>query len=159
MAGSRTDTSNLAERLNEADTLKTEGAYMKHLSVVAALAVTFACASSNRPIARPVAAQAPQRACLHGDNELPEQRERRFRALALARQINTAQYNVALPKTGKFQPVAGLGLTAPTLEGFDVLLTTDGATYAFAVKDTQDPCLFAFFSDHKGVIFQGRVIQ
>ena len=131
---------------------------MKLVAVVAAVAVTFGCASSSRSIAKPVAQQA-QRTCLHGDNEVPEQRERRFRALTLARAINTAQYNVAMPKTGKFQPVSNLGLPGPTPDGFDVQLATDGAAYAFAVKDTQDPCVFAFFSDNKGVIFQGRVIQ
>jgi hypothetical protein len=132
---------------------------MKLVAVAAALAATFGCASSNRTIAKPVAAQAPSRACLHGENESPEQRQRRFQAIGLVRAINGAQYNVAWQKTGRFQPVANLGLTTATPAGFDVQLSTDGTTYAFAVKDTQDPCLFAFFSDDKGVIFQGRVIQ
>jgi homoserine acetyltransferase len=129
------------------------------LAFAVAVVLVAGCASSNRSVAKPVAAQQPQRACLHEDNETPGQRERRFQALRLARQINTAQYNVAQRNTGKFQPVANLGLTAPTLEGFEVLLTTDGTTYAFSLKDTTDPCLFGFFSDHKGTIFQGRVIQ
>jgi len=128
-------------------------------AAVVALSLVAGCASVNRSAAKPVAAQQPQRACLHGDNESPAQRERRVRAIALVRAINTAQYNDAMPKTGKFQPIANLGLTTPTPEGFDVQLSTDGTTYAFAVKDTTDPCLFAYFSDTKGVIFQGKVIQ
>lgn len=110
-------------------------------------------------IVRPEAALQPQQACLHGDNEAPEQRVRRVRALALARQINTNQHGVALRNTNAFQPIARLELTAPIPEGFDLRLTTDGDTYAFSVRDTTDPCLFGFFSDQQGVIFQGRVIQ
>jgi hypothetical protein len=132
----------------------------KHVTAtVVALALVAACASANRSTAKPVAAQQPQRACLHGDNESPEQRERRFGAIGLVRAINGAQYNVAMQKTGKFQPLANLGLTTLAPEGFDVQLSTDGTTYAFAVKDSTDPCLFAYFSDTKGLIFQGRVIQ
>jgi hypothetical protein len=64
-----------------------------------------------------------------------------------------------MQKTGAFLPVANLALTAPTPDGFDVRLTTDGKTYAFSLRDTTDPCLFGFFSDQQGVIFEGRVIQ
>ena len=132
---------------------------MKLVTMTCAVALTFACASS-RSITTPVpAAQRPQQACLHGDNEAPEQRARRVQALALARQINGNQFNVAMQKTGAFQPIANLDLTVPTPQGFDVRLTTDGKAYAFSLRDTTDPCLFGFFSDQQGLIFQGRVIQ
>ena len=131
---------------------------MKLVTMTCALALTFGCALS-RSITRPVAAQGPQQACLHGDNETPEQRARRVQALTLARQVNTNQYGVAMRQTKAFQPIANLGLTAATPEGFDLRLTTDGKAYAFSLTDKTDPCRFGFFSDEQGVIFQGKVIQ
>ena len=131
---------------------------MKLVTMTCAIALTFPCAL-NRSIATPVAAQGPQQACLHGDNESPEQRARRVQALSLARQVNTNQYCVAMRKTNAFQPIANLELTAPTPEGFNLRLTTDGKAYAFSVTDRTDPCRFGFFSDEQGVIYQGRVIQ
>ena len=131
---------------------------MKLLTISCAVVLTIGCAF-GRFITTPVAAQGSQRACLHGDNEAPEHRARRAQALALARQVNTNQYGVAMRKTNAFQPVANLELTAPTPEGFNLRLTTDGKAYAFSLRDTTDPCLFGYFSDQDGVIFQGRVIQ
>lgn len=131
---------------------------MKLVTMTCAIALTFGCALS-RSVSRPVAAQGQQQACLHGDNESPEQRVRRAQALTVARQVNTNQYGVAMRKTNAFQPIANLELTAPTPEGFVLRLTTDGKAYAFSLRDTTDPCLFGFFSDQEGVIYQGRVIQ
>ena len=66
------------------------------------------------------------------------------------------------PLTGRRslnQPLEHLGLKRPTPDGFHLQLTTDGSSYAFSVKDTLDPCLFAYFSDQSGIILVGRVIQ
>ena len=82
-----------------------------------------------------------------------------MQALTLARQVNTNQYGVAMRKTKAFQLIANLELAAPTPEGFDLRLTTDGKACAFSLRDTTDPCLLGFFSDQEGVIYQGRVIQ
>ena len=130
---------------------------MKLVTITCAIALTLGGAFS-RSIIAPVAAQQ-QQACLHADNEASEHRARRVQALTLARQVNTNQYGVALRTTNAFQPIADLALTAPTPEGFDLRLTTDGQAYAFSLRDTTDPCLFGFFSDEQGVIYQGRVIQ
>ena len=100
------------------------------------------------------AQQQPARACLHGDNESPEQRARRFEALALARDVNTME-----AMTVVYQPQADLALNRLTPDGFRLQLTADGSSYAFSVKDTLDPCVFAYFSDQSGVILVGRVIQ
>jgi hypothetical protein len=132
---------------------------MKLVTIACAVALTFGGAARPSLTATVAAAQRPQLACLHGDNESPEQRARRAQALALAREINGNQFNVAMQKTGAFQPIANLELTMPTPPGFDVRLTTDGKAYAFSLRDTTDPCLFGFFSDQQGLIFQGRVIQ
>jgi hypothetical protein len=98
--------------------------------------------------------QRPAQACLHGDDESPEQRARRFAALALARDVNTMEAMTAV-----YQPLANLALNRPTPDGFRLQLTTDGTGYAFSVKDTLDPCVFAYFSDQSGVILVGRAIQ
>lgn len=121
--------------------------------------VLLGCAGTNRTVATPVAAQqsaAPK--CLHGDNEVPEQRARRMAAIALARDVNTMQA-MTFPKANRYQPLANLALNRPVPEGFRLQLTTDGAGYSFSVKDTTDPCLFAFFSDQTGIILHGRAIQ
>jgi hypothetical protein len=126
-----------------------QGGFMKLVTMTCAMALAFGCAFS-RSISTPVAAQQPQQACLHGDNESPDQRARRVQALTLVRQVNTNQYNVAMRKTNAFQPIANLELTAPTPDGFNLRLTTDGKAYAFSLRDTTDPCLFGFFSDEQG---------
>ena len=130
---------------------------MRNAAVVVMLLV--ASASAGVPDrAAGVPAQQPARVCLHGENEVPEQRERRFLALAAARDVNTLQA-AAAAKTGVYQPFLSLPVTQAVPPGFRLQLSSDGVTYAFSVKDTTDPCLFAYFSDQTGVIFAGRVIQ
>ena len=41
----------------------------------------------------------------------------------------------------------------PIPRGFQAQMTTDGASYAFSLKDTLDPCRFAYFSDQDGVVY------
>ena len=41
----------------------------------------------------------------------------------------------------------------PVPQGFKVQLSTDGTTYVLSLKDAQDPCGFAYFSDQDGVIY------
>jgi hypothetical protein len=103
-----------------------------------------------------VNAQGPR--CLHGEDEVPEQRARRLLALTATREVNTTQAVVAA-KTGVFQPLLSLPLTQAVPPGFRLQLSNDGVTYAFSVKDTTDPCLFAYFSDQTGIILVGRAIQ
>ena len=104
---------------------------------------------------RHVTAQQP--ACLHGQNEAPDQLGRRRAALGLTRLINGLQA-ANLHGTPAYQPLAQLpvpGIPA----GFAVQLVTDGKTYSFSVKDTLDACRFGFFSDQDGLIFAGEVIR
>ena len=103
----------------------------------------------------PISAQQP--ACLHGQDEAAAQRDRRMQALRTARQINTLEVN-GRNSAGRFQPVgAFVNIVAP--EGFTVHFATDGASYAFSVKDTLDPCAFAYFSDEAGLIYAGQALQ
>ena len=131
---------------------------MRH-AVFAVLVVALIgyAVSYSRAVVRPVAAQA--QACLHGEAEVPTERARRFQALAVARDVNTMQVTAAAEANGLYQPLLKLKLSQPTPEGFRLQLTTDGTNYAFSVKDTLDPCMFAYFSDQSGIILVGRAIQ
>jgi hypothetical protein len=125
---------------------------MKQLGIVAIVALAFSGAMLS--IAH-VTAQQP--ACLHGQNEAPDQLTRRRAALGLTRLINgleAANFN----GTPAFKPMAQLPIDAIPA-GFAVQLVTDGTTYSFSVKDTLDACRFGYFSDQDGMIFAGEVIR
>ena len=108
---------------------------------------------------------APQlRGCLHGPDEAPEQRMRVLAAINTARLIHSGEAG-APTAVGSYRPLSDLA-SVPDLAslktppaGFAVSLTTDGTSYAIAVKDTLDPCHFALFSDQEGVIYTARPIQ
>ena len=52
-----------------------------------------------------------------------------------------------------YVPVTEL-IPAPTVpDGFTLTLVTDGKSYTFSLKDTLDPCRFAYFSDQDGIIY------
>jgi hypothetical protein len=95
---------------------------------------------------------------LHGPSEAAAQAARRQAAVAFARAVNT------LERAGQRQALAYYALSdLPTLpplpEGFQPRLSTDGGSYAFSVKDTQDACHFALFSDQDGLIYTATPIQ
>lgn len=100
-------------------------------------------------------AQAPS--CLHTSSETNIEQARRLAALRYVRQINTAEAT-ARAKTQRFLSLTELGDFQPPA-GFHPQLSTDGTSYALAVKDTTDPCLFAFFSDQEGLIYTGAPIR
>jgi len=106
---------------------------------------------------RAPATNAQQPECLHGQDETATQRDRRQQALRTARQINTYEVN-GRDQAGRFRPLAAFP-NIVTPPGFAVHFATDGATYAFSVKDTLDPCAFAYFSDEAGVIYTGQPIR
>ena len=108
-------------------------------------------------MALPSSSQAPPR-CLHGADERAEHRTRREQALTLAQQIHRAQ-NAGGPalRPGQrrpFLPFDQLAGLPPAPTGFRVQLTTDGAAYAFLIKDTLDPCRYAVFSDQDLAIYE-----
>jgi hypothetical protein len=105
-----------------------------------------------------IAAAAQERPCLHGASETPEQLARRRAAVNYARQVNTAE--AALRRqSGSFGQLGALANVVGVPDGFQVQLSTDGATYTFSVKDGTDACQFAFFSDQAGLIFAATPIQ
>ena len=82
---------------------------------------------------------------------------RRTPAIQFARAINTAEAAAYRGQRSYLQlgdlPVGA----APT--GTTVQLSTDGETYTFSIKDDEDACHGAVFSDQKGVIYTAVPIR
>lgn len=107
-------------------------------------------------MASPSSSQVPPR-CLHGADERPDHRARREQALTLALQINRAENagpTLAPLERRTFRPLDQLATLPPTPTGFKIQFNTDGATYAFSIKDTLDPCRYAVFSDQELSIYE-----
>jgi hypothetical protein len=104
---------------------------------------------------------AQQRSCLHGADETPAERARRIEALGLTRALNTAEAReFGRGRTYRtLRDLIGLGGIPAEPAGFTLQLAADHGGYAFSVKDTQDPCRFAYFSDQSGVIYMGQPLQ
>lgn len=78
-------------------------------------------------------------------------------AITVARQINTAEAQQS-STTKRYVPLSALnGVVVP--EGFTAQVSTDGTTYTFSVKDAQDACKFAVFSDQQGVIYRATPLR
>src|SRR5690349_3381707 len=119
--------------------------------VVAAMAAGYAVETGH-------GVQAQQPSCLHGSDESADQQQRRIQALTVARQVNTVQAQTAR-RTGAYQGLGQLPLTAQTPAGFVLHLANDGSTYSFSVTDSTDPCRFGYFSNADGVIYVGRSLR
>jgi hypothetical protein len=108
------------------------------------------------------AASGQDRTCLHGPDETPGNRTRREKAVALAYDINAAQQVARRLRfrsdQGGYVPLEELRNVPATPAGFRVQLLTDGATYAFSVKDMTDPCLYAVFSDQAGDVYEATPV-
>ena len=81
----------------------------------------------------------------------------RSAAVVLARAINTAEA-AAFRLQRSYQQLEGLPV-GPTPAGMTVQLTTDGEAYAFSIKDGDDACHGAVFSDQTGVIYAGAALR
>ena len=86
-----------------------------------------------------------------------EQKARRGFAIGVARRINTAQAQ-AWSSLKRYAPLGELG-DIPIPLGFGVQVSTDATGYTFSVKDLQDGCQFAVFSDQEGVIYSANPIR
>lgn len=117
----------------------------RHIAALAATALMIAVAAPQ-----PTPAQAP--ACLHGPSEPAAQRARRLAALEFARKLNMLEAEGML-QAQRYYLMDTLPGLPPLPNGFKAQLSTDGGSYAFSVKDTLDPCGFAYFSDHEGVVY------
>src|SRR5204863_9792132 len=96
----------------------------------------------------------PPQNCPQGPSETAEQAARRRAALQMARQVNTTEAQ-ANQQGHTYYALSDLPGLASEIDGFKVQLSTGGGTYTFSIKDTLDPCRFAYFSDQEGVIYSG----
>jgi hypothetical protein len=83
--------------------------------------------------------------------------DRRSAAIRYAREINTAEA-IAFRQQSRYQQLDQLPLSGLSAE-YTLQLSTDGASYAFSIKDKLDACHGAVFSDQVGVIYTGVPIQ
>ena len=105
------------------------------------------------------AAQQPATpTCLHGPGETAAQAARRRAALDLARKVNTTETQAHF-QGHTYYALSDLPGLAAEVSGFNVQLSTDGASYTFSVKDTLDACRFAYFSDQEGVIYAATPLR
>jgi hypothetical protein len=116
--------------------------------------------------------------CLHGAKESPEQAGRRADAVNAARTINNIQAN---QQTGSYfrhedlvsAPWAVKMRQSPTeftkrisllpgtdiLPGWTLMLDVGFNSYWFMIKDTTDPCGFAYVSNQTGLIYTAEPIR
>jgi GvpH len=125
---------------------------MRKIGVAAAVAGAIGLGAAAQQPARP-----PQN-CLHGPSENADQSARRSAALQLARQVNPVEAQ-ANQQGHTFYALSDLPGLSSEMNGFKVQLSTDGGTYTFSIKDTLDPCRFAYFSDQEGVIYSGMPVR
>lgn len=115
--------------------------------------------------------------CLHGAGETPDQTARRRAALAAARTVNNIQYNrpgssdnvflshddlASAPFAKGMGPATnGISLDPQSdlVPGWKLTLNVTSNGYWFMVKDTTDPCGFAYISNQEGVIFNAEPLR
>ncbi len=116
-----------------------------------------------------------QQQCLHGADSTPDQKARRSSALSVMRAINTAESAFASRNQrqyGTLKELLDSGALKPMLRdtplnfesdqpllGWKLEFSSNKDGYAFLLKDTTDPCSFAFFSTQDGLIFHGEPIR
>ena len=114
--------------------------------------------------ALPVAGQAPPlridrqpvgavAACKHDQLSSTADRERRERAIRLAKAIHLAQAS-AVRITKRYQPLEALANLPEQPEDFELRLYVGDKGYVFSLKDTRDPCRFGIFSDQSGFLYE-----
>ena len=95
--------------------------------------------------------------CLHGNEESRVDRDRRDRAVSLAKAINAAQ-GQAMDQTKRYQLLPQLRALPVTPDGFRVRLYSDGEGYIFSIKDERDACRYGIFSDQHGTLYESSPI-
>ena len=116
--------------------------------------------------------------CLHGPDATPEQQARKKAALQAARQINTLQANGSVARGGrnltrvemadayaeqlKKRPAATplvFDRMSDVIPGWQLTFDKTETGYWFMIKDTADPCGFAYISNQNGVIFTAEPVR
>ena len=112
----------------------------------------------SAPLSQVPTVVAQQPACLHQAGESTQEQLRRRQALTYARQVNSAQASV-LSRARAYQALNALPVPQTAPAAFIAHLAVDANGYAFSIKDSADPCGFAYFSDQSGVIYAGEYIR
>jgi len=115
------------------------------------------------------------KSCLHGAAETADQAARRREALGATRTINNIQANRLEARDRKYlrqDELAGapfavnmkdskisLNPSQDILPGWKLTLDVAENGYWFMVKDTTDPCGYAFISNQNGVIFTAEPLR
>jgi len=142
---------------------------MSRLTIALSLTLSFMSAS----------AFAQQ--CLHGTGEAAEQTARRREALMATRTINNLQFNQPNSRERVFFSHAKLADSpwaasmranpnefskrisfdpnAEILPGWKLTLDVTADGYWFSIKDTTDPCGFAYISNHVGMIYTAEPLR
>jgi len=128
---------------------------MRVIGLAALMALTAAACAGRSDVT--TVGQRP--ACLHGDGETPAEADRRTDAVRWVRSLNTAEAVGSRGGAERYLSLEELTGLAAEPAGWSTQVTTDGETYLLAVKDTTDPCAFAYFSDQAGIIFPGAALQ
>ena len=127
------------------------------------------------------AGTASAQQCLHGANEAPEQALRRKEALTATRALNTLQANHAGSRGGQYARHDELLATAyaqtmksssnettrkiflaplgDILPGWKLTLDVSQDGYWYMIKDTTDPCGFAFVGTQEGLIYTAQPLR
>lgn len=148
---------------------------MRALGVGIIMLAAFTCA------ALVIAQQNPTRQGRAVRQRLVEtSRESRMIGISVVRLINTAEANYryrhgtyaslkalfdsgTISEAQKRSGVPGMQLAASgdVVPGWSLTLVTSakGRSYELSVRNTGDPCMFSFFSDQRGIIYQGGVID
>jgi len=128
-----------------------------------------------------VSASAFAQQCLHGTGESAEQTARRREALTATRTINNLQFNQPnsqkriffshaqladapwaasmRAKPTEFSKRISFDPTGEILPGWKLTLDLTADGYWFSVRDTTDPCGFAYISNHHGVIYTAEPLR
>ena len=93
--------------------------------------------------------------CVHGPGETLANRTRREQAVDFAHRLNRLEADaVRLNPRGQYQRPSTLKLP-PVPADFELTFHTNGRIYAFSLKDALDPCNYAVWSDHDGLVWAG----
>jgi len=124
---------------------------------------------------------AAQQRCLHGEGEAASEATRRREALTATRAINTLQVNQPGAASGRFLSHADLAESpyaqtmresaselirqmsldpdTEILSHWKLTLDVTADGYWFMIRDTVDPCGFAYVSNQTGVIYTAEPIR
>ncbi len=128
------------------------------VALVTVVSIGWAAIPSAMPVEQREQLVGSLPECRHGQGATPEDQGRSAQALKVARAI-TAVQSASVRRTGQYQPLAKLGNLPALPTAFELNLLADGSAYIFALKDTQDPCWFAVFSDQRGLLYEKSALN